>query len=729
MERNLALKMSSLLALLTLVSFPVKAQTFVSTTLHSFTSSDGGNSTLGHLIIDGSGNLYGTTSGGGANGFGTVFELVPSSGTYTEKVLYSFKGSLNGSIDGANPTGPLLMDASGNLFGTTSQGGIVGVNGLGLGTVFELVNSSGTYTETVLYRFGPSDGLASGGLIMDKSGNLFGTMPHGGPNGFGTVFELVNSSGTYTETTLHTFDFADGANPYTGVLMDSSGNLFGTTYSGGANGFGTVFELVNSSGTYTETPLYSFAAGSDGAYPKAGLIMDAFGNFFGTTYLGGFNNLGVVFELVNSSGTFTETVLHSFAVLDGAYPQAGLIMDPAGNIYGTTSQGGIVGGGTVFELVNFSGAYSEKVIYSFGTQNCSGPDGAGGGGLVMNGSGNLFGSTVLGGVNGFGTVFELTQISSKTNATTVALSSSPNPARAGDPLSFAVTVTPTLPIPHTGTITFFSGSTQLGTTTLACGTAQMNFEDAEVLGIGTFTVTAQYTPDSSLFAPGSASLSQSITEAGVLLTSGNDTLNGNLNVTGTVASSFSGDGSGLVGVNALTAKTATTAGGLSCTGCVGNTQLGVNYAGGASQGGAAISALVAQNATALGGVRVGDYARLDIDNNFAGNQTVAGNMTISGPVTIGGGTPIREHLSMVFDNPIFQNEAAKSATACATLSFPGVSDGDTVAVGVPNSREAGGVIFYFAWAPAADTIKLCRAVFVPSPTKPYGAFHIDVWKH
>jgi len=730
---NLPLKMLPFLALITLASFPVEAQTvtFAATTLHNFTNSDGANPGFGPLIMDGSGNLYGTTPNGGANGFGTVFELVKSPGTYTEKVLHSFSGA----TDGANPSGTLLMDAAGNLYGTTSEGGAESAHGTSHGTVFELVDSSGTYSEIVqLYNFGYSDGVPSGGLIMDKSGNFFGTLPHGGPNGYGTVFELVNSSGTYTESVLHTFNYTDGANPYTGVLMDSSGNLFGTTYSGGTGGYGTVFELVNSSGTYAETVLYSFADKPDGAYPKAGLIMDSSGNLFGTTYFGGTYNFGAVFELVKSSGTYTETVLYSFAAnADGAYPQAGLLMDTAGNLYGTTSQGGpgsANGLGTVFELVNSSGTYGEKLIFSFGSAtNCAGPDGSTPQSeLIMDASGNLYGTTAQGGANGYGTVFEIAQLPSQTVATTMTFSSSPNPAQTDGGLSLTVTVASSLPIPPSGTVTFFSGSTQLGIATLACGNAQLGFADARLVGIGTFTITAQYNPDTSLFAPGSASVTQNVTEANVLLPSGNDTLIGNLTVTGSVSGSFSGDGSGLAGVNALTAKTATTAAGLSCMGCVGNTQLGVNYAGSASQGGTANSALMAANSAALGGVLAGDYARVDVDNKLVGNQTIAGNVSVSGPLTIGGGTPIKEHLSMVVDNTNFQNED-DSRAACTTISFPGVSDGDTVALGVPNSREAGGVIFYFAWAAAPDTIKLCRTVLILPKTRPSGAFRIDVWKH
>jgi uncharacterized repeat protein (TIGR03803 family) len=200
----------SLFALLSLAAPLAKAQ--VATTLHSFTNSGGdGEVPEAGLIMDGSGNLYGTTTNGGANGYGTVFELVYSSGSYAEKVLYSFT---NSGGDGLDPVAGLIMDSSGNLYGTTTIGGANGY-----GTVFELVNSSGSYAEKVLYSF-------------------------------------TNSGG-------------DGWYPYAGLIMDASGNLYGTTESGGANRVGTVFELVNSSGSYAEKVLYSFTnSGGDGGGPK-----------------------------------------------------------------------------------------------------------------------------------------------------------------------------------------------------------------------------------------------------------------------------------------------------------------------------------------------------------------------------------------------------------------------------------------------------------------------------
>jgi uncharacterized repeat protein (TIGR03803 family) len=377
----------------TLATTNGSAQTL--TTLYSFTGGSDGATPFAGLISDPSGNLYGTTQIDGDAGAGTVFELVNSSGNYTVKVLYSFTGGSDGGYPFA---GGLISDSSGNLYGTTQGGGAAGN-----GTVFELVNSSGNYTEKVLYSFtGGSDGGGPlGGLIADSSGNLYGTTAAGN----GTVFELVNSSGNYTEKVLYSFTGgSDGRQPFAGLIFDSSGNLYGTTLFGGAAGNGTVFELVNSSGNYTEKVLYSFTNGSDGGQPAAGLIFDSSGNLYGTTGSGGAAGAGTVFELVNSSGNYTERVLYSFGGSDGANPVAGLIADASGNLYGTTALGGAAGAGTVFELVNSSGNYTEKVLYSFTSFTSDGSEPEDG--LIADSSGNLYGTTVLGGF-GAGTVFKI----------------------------------------------------------------------------------------------------------------------------------------------------------------------------------------------------------------------------------------------------------------------------------------------------------------------------------
>jgi uncharacterized repeat protein (TIGR03803 family) len=254
---------------------------------------DGENPNAG-LVRDTAGNLFGTTVYGGSNGHGTVFELDT---TGKETLLYTFTGG----SDGGQPIAGLLIDAAGNLYGTTSLGGTF--NG---GTVFK-IDTSGN--ETVLHRFGPAPdgGYPYSGLVMDPAGNLYGTTLEGGLSDNGVVFKLDVAG---NETVLYSFcslsNCLDGSEPFAGLTMDATGNLYGTTGFGGAYNNGTVFQLDT---TGSETVMYSFEGGADGSVPYAGLILDSAHDLYGTTPGGGASNLGTVFEL-NASGI--ETVLHSF---------------------------------------------------------------------------------------------------------------------------------------------------------------------------------------------------------------------------------------------------------------------------------------------------------------------------------------------------------------------------------------------------------------------------------
>ncbi|HET9305342.1 MAG TPA: choice-of-anchor tandem repeat GloVer-containing protein [Candidatus Sulfotelmatobacter sp.] len=322
------------------------------------------------LVLDASGNLYGETAYGGPHHAGTIFELSPTqSGSWTQKDLYVFKET----EDGGRPSGGLIFDLAGNLYGTTRAGGIQGCN-RGCGTVFELVaGAGGSWAESVLYRFGGgADGAGpAAGLVFDSAGNLYGTTEYGGGNrqgclqpGCGTVFKLAPSAGgNWTETQLHLFTNSrgDGASPVGGLIFDQAGNLYGTTFNGGGGGScsyagcGVVFELSPAGGIWNETILLSFT-GSDGAGPMGNLVFDQAGNLYGTTegFYGG--TWGTVFELSQASGnSWNETVLHVFPVavandLDGYFPEAGLIVDAAGNVYGTTAGGGPANGGIIFEI-------------------------------------------------------------------------------------------------------------------------------------------------------------------------------------------------------------------------------------------------------------------------------------------------------------------------------------------------------------------------------------------
>jgi len=373
----------------------VGAQTY--TVLHRFKGSPtDGAYPFGPLTGDSAGNLYGTTGSGGASNAGVVFKLAKAG----EILLYSFTGG----EDGKDPNG-VIRDLAGNLYGATYAGGASGY-----GAVFELDR---TGTETVLYSFrGGADGaLPNGGMVQDPAGNLYGTTVSGGLflcSGYGgsgggpcgVVFK-VDTAGT--EEVLYSFTGgADGWEPSAGPIGDSAGNLYGTDYINYGVCCGVVYKLDD---TGKFTVLYTFLGGADGANPAASLIRDSAGNFYGTTVHGGIDGddcsipfqtgCGVVFKL---DTTGTETVLYSFTGgADGANPSAGLIRDAAGNLYGTTPNGGIfnstctAGCGVVFKLDT---AGKETVLYSF----TGGADGAYPYALIRGPAGNFYGTAYNGGI-------------------------------------------------------------------------------------------------------------------------------------------------------------------------------------------------------------------------------------------------------------------------------------------------------------------------------------------
>jgi uncharacterized repeat protein (TIGR03803 family) len=315
--------------------FQLDTTTGTETVLYSFKGKPDGASPFAGLVQDSAGNLYGTTSAGGTSNLGTVFKLANT----VETVLHSFTGP---PADGASPYAGLVGDSDGNFYGTTSAGGASNK-----GVVFKV---TATGAEKVLYSFagGADGGFPYGGLLRTSAGDVYGTTSAGGimtgncyPNGCGVVFE-VNTAGK--ETVLYSFTGSpDGASPYAGLIGDTDDNLYGTTYNGGTggctNGCGAVFKL-NSAGV--ETVLHSFAGyPTDGAFPDAGLVRDSTGNLYGTAAYGGGSDNGVVFEL---GTTGTETLLYSFPeTTDGAVPLAGLVLNSADILYGTTYGGGVTG--------------------------------------------------------------------------------------------------------------------------------------------------------------------------------------------------------------------------------------------------------------------------------------------------------------------------------------------------------------------------------------------------
>ena len=340
------------------------------------------------LVEDSSGNFYGTTSAGGLYSDGTVFEIAANTNILT--TLVSFNGT-----DGLTPGGGLLVDSSGNIFGTTSAGGASND-----GTVFEL--AAGSHLLTTVYSFSSTGGYTPlGGLVEDSSGNIFGTTQHGGASSDGTVFKI--SAGTHTFSTVVSFaGTSNGAQPYSTLYIDGSGNIFGTTYTGGANNDGTVFEIA--AGTTTISTLVVFN-GTNGDDPKAGLVEDANGNLFGTTYGGGTNGDGTVFEIAAGTDNFT-TLVEFAGISNGSDPEGALALDSSGDLFGTTSAGGSGTGtsndGLVFEVS--AGTHVLSTVATFKVANGYTPTG----GLLIDSHGDLFGTTPSGGpLTSNGTVFEV----------------------------------------------------------------------------------------------------------------------------------------------------------------------------------------------------------------------------------------------------------------------------------------------------------------------------------
>jgi uncharacterized repeat protein (TIGR03803 family) len=396
------------------------------TVLHDFYPRDGAYPN-GALVADAAGDLYGTTEQGGKFGYGTVYELIPpvsGSKHWTSRVLYSFANPDQG-VDGAFPTGSVVFDAKGNLYGTTGWGGANDS-----GTVFRLTppaEGHTEWTEMVLHAFSGADGAGpEAGVVLDAAGNLYGTAANGGSANDGTVFKLappVSGQTAWTATILHTFRGTDGHQPVGALTFDRAGNLYGTTEDGGAYNYGTVFKLAPPAAGHTKwvaSVLRSFSqSDAGGSHPMAGLTLDAAGNLYGTTYTGGVAGSGTVFTLaapVAGRTKWIETELRTFvyhgpssATGDGSFPAAGVVLDAAGNVYGTTVVGGTSDGATVFRLSPPQGGHlkwTSSVLHSF-------PDATGQGsfpeaGVIVGTDGALYGTTYVGGAYGAGTVFRLT---------------------------------------------------------------------------------------------------------------------------------------------------------------------------------------------------------------------------------------------------------------------------------------------------------------------------------
>jgi len=351
------------------------------TVLYAFGNGKDGGTPYSDLVRDSAGNLYGTTFSGGTAGDGTVFTL---DATGKETVLYSFQGG----ADGALPVAGLIRGAKGELYGATVEGGAAGH-----GTIFKL---DATGTEIVLHHFKSADGsYPDASLLRDASGNLYGATLEGGASNVGTVFMLGRNR---EETVLHSFTGADGRFPYSygGLIRDANGNFYGTSLAGGASDQGVVFKL-NAAGR--EIILHTFTGGTDGGYPYAGLVMDEKGNLYGTTYMGGASGQGTIFRVTQGG---KETVLYSFTgAADGGNPAARLLRDKKGNFFGTTYYGGASNSGVVFKLDK---NHNLTVLHSLNYANDGGYPTAR---LIRDANGNLYGTASAGGASNRGTVFRI----------------------------------------------------------------------------------------------------------------------------------------------------------------------------------------------------------------------------------------------------------------------------------------------------------------------------------
>jgi uncharacterized repeat protein (TIGR03803 family) len=394
---------------LLLGTLSAEAQTF--TVLHNFTlGADGGGPDSG-VTIDAAGNLYGTTVGGGNTttcgffGCGIVYKLTHKNAGWILNPLYAF----NSIPDGYVPYAPVVISSNGAIYGTTFYGGQPGG-----GTVYELTppqtapkSALTPWLKTQVYTFrGAPDGAypGYGQLVFDQAGNLYGTSSIGGNRGAGAVFKLTPSGGGWTESILYNFQggTADGVEPLSGVAFDRAGNLYGTTVHGGPSNDGVVYQLSPSGSGWVEHVLHFFQ-GSDGLNPQGGVATDPSGNVYGTTETGGSSGGGTVYELSPSGNGWNFQTLYSFP--EPGAPMACVTLDAAGNLYGTTYLGGSEGFGNIFKLTHDNSGWHYSEVYDFTT---SSPAGGPVGGVSIDANGNLFGTTQNGGTYGRGTVWEVT---------------------------------------------------------------------------------------------------------------------------------------------------------------------------------------------------------------------------------------------------------------------------------------------------------------------------------
>jgi len=408
---------ATMFMLMALMPNAMQAQNF--RVLHTFTGGPDGYQPQSGVTIDRGGHLYGTTS---EYVRGTVYEMKQVNGSWVLTTLLHFDGT-NGLI----PYSKVVFGTSGALYGTTLEGGTSGECEFGCGAVYNILPSASVcttfscpWTGNAIASFTDQ---ANGGNpnfvdpVFDQQGNLYGTTAIGGTSGVGVVFELTHTSNGWTENVLHNFSGPDGGYPYSGLIFDHAGNLYGTTGYGGQFGQGTVYQLSPSGSGWTLTTLYSFQGTTDGQQPASALIFDPAGNLYGSTIVGGANGGGTIFKLSPSGGSWNFSLVYSLTGHANQMYYPGvfnpLAMDAQGSLYGVAFLDGAQGDGSAFKLTPSNGSWTYTSLHDF----TSGDDGANPiGGVTFDTNGNLFGTTVFGGSHagsncqfqGCGVVWEIT---------------------------------------------------------------------------------------------------------------------------------------------------------------------------------------------------------------------------------------------------------------------------------------------------------------------------------
>jgi len=408
----MAAALAMILALAAVMTESAQAQTY--SVIYNFTGGADGATPMAGLTANGVNSFYGTANFGGitggpcgSNGCGLVYRVSNSGSGWTLSPLYSFQGG----TDGQNPgTAGIAFGPDNGLYSTTYRGGAGCTSGPGCGTVFKLLPPQGPgqptqWTETILHSFNGPNGIGPVGVpVFDHSGNIDGATNSGGLNNGGVIYELSESNNWDEIVLAHPYGY-----PGSGLTLDHAGNLYGTTFDGGDNFYGSVYKLTPAGSGYIFTDLYDFTNGNDGAYPQAGVILDSQGDIYGATTTGGSGKGGTVFKLTFSNGQYVYSTLYSFPspvngrIISG--PVGNLTMDSAGNLYGTTFSDGAHGLGAVFKLTPSNGSWTYTSLHDF-------TNGSDGGlpysNLVIDSQGNLYGTASQGGASGVGVVFEIT---------------------------------------------------------------------------------------------------------------------------------------------------------------------------------------------------------------------------------------------------------------------------------------------------------------------------------